>query len=180
MKLEECRGPVIINVGCGKRYRDNMVNIDVVALEGRRAPDYLADALKIPLPDDCADEVMSIHNLEHLHFWEAGDAIDEWKRLLKPGGQLTLEMPDIIKCCKNMLSGYSHSGKDPVQFSYWGAFGDPTTKDPFMMHKWGWEPRTLRALLEKHGMVDIREAETLWHPGGRAHRDFRMESRKPG
>lgn len=180
MKLEDCTvGPVIINVGCGRRYREHMVNVDIVALPGRKAPDVMADALNIPLPDNCADEVMSIHNLEHIDYWQAGAAIAEWKRLLKPGGQLTLEMPDIIKCCKNMLSGYTHSGKDPVQFSYWGIFGDPTTKDPFMMHKWGWHPGTLAALLQQHGMVEIREAAPQWHTGGRDHRDFRMESRKP-
>lgn len=179
MKLEDAKSPVILNVGCGKRYRENMVNIDIVALPGQREPDVLANCLQIPLPDACADEVMSIHNLEHLHRWEADVAIVEWKRLLKPGGQLTLELPDVIKCAKNLLKGYTHSGKDPAQFSYWGLYGDPTTQDPFMVHRWGWEPRTLRALLEKHGMVDIREEVTQWHPGGREHRDMRMVSRKP-
>jgi hypothetical protein len=179
MKLEQAPARVILNVCCGKRYRDNMVNIDVVALEDRKPPDYLAPMNKIPLPDNCADELMCIHGWEHQHPWECEATLIEWTRLLKPGGQLTLEMPDVIKCAKNLLSGYTHSGKDPVQWSYWGLYGDPNTKDQYMMHKWGWEPRTLRALLTKHGLVNIREETTEWHPGGREHRDFRMVSNKP-
>jgi SAM-dependent methyltransferase len=177
--LEKTKGRVIVNVGCGKRYREDMVNVDIVALPGRKPPDVLADALHIPLPEGCADEVMSIHNLEHIDVWQAGDAIDEWRRLLKPGGLLVLEMPDILKCCANMLSGYSHSGKDPVQFSYWGIFGDPTTKDPFMMHKWGWHPGSLRELLTLHRMMHIAQEVPQWHPGGKDNRDFRMTARKP-
>lgn len=181
MKLEEAinSGKVIINAGCGRRYREHMVNVDVVAMADRKAPDYLADVRQIPLPDACADELMAIHNLEHLHRWEADDAIIEWRRLLKPGGQLTLELPDLIKCCQNLLSGYTHSGKDPVQFSMWGIFGDDRPRDPFMCHKYGWTPKTLRALLQQYGFVDIKEETTLWHPGGREHRDMRMVSRKP-
>lgn len=170
---------VILNVCCGRRVRPGMVNVDVAAVEGRTPPDILADARSIPLPDNYADELMCIHGLEHFHPWESGDLLREWRRLLKPGGLLVLEMPDVIKCCQNMLSGYTHSGKDPVRFSYWGLYGDPTTMDPLMMHRWGWHPGTLRQLLKDHEMVDIVEAVPQWHPGGRDHRDFRMESRKP-
>lgn len=180
MKLEDATGRVILNVGCGKRARSNMVNLDVVATPGYTEPDYIIkDGSDTGLPDACADEVMSIHQIEHMYQWTVDAAITEWKRLLKPGGQLTIECPDIIKCCKNMLSGYTHSGKDPAQFSYWGCWGDPRDKDPFMNHKWGWEPRTLRALLTRHGFVDIVDQETQYHPGGRAHRDCRIEARKP-
>jgi SAM-dependent methyltransferase len=180
VKLEDCKGPVIVNVGCGKRARANMINLDVVVTEGYTAPDYLIkDGSETGLPDACADEVMSIHNFEHYYRWQVDAVLVEWKRILKPGGQLTLELPDLIKACKNVLSGYSHSGKDPDQFSMWSLYGDPRGEDVYMAHHWSWSPATLRALLEKHGFVDIREAETLWHPGGRAHRDMRLESRKP-
>lgn len=180
MKLEEATGPVIINVGCGKRARANMVNLDVVATPGYTEPDYyIKGGDDTGLPSECADEVMAIHNFEHYFRWEVDAVLVEWRRLLKPGGQLTLEMPDIIKCCKNMLTGYTHSGKNPDQFSYWGVYGDPTTMDHFMVHKWGWEPRTLTALLKQHGFTGMKEEPTKWHPGGREHRDFRMIARKP-
>jgi ubiquinone/menaquinone biosynthesis C-methylase UbiE len=169
---------IILNVCCGKRYRDNMINIDVVAQNGYRVPDILADARKIPLPDGHADEVMSIHGFEHFYRWEVDTLITEWKRLLKPGGLLVLELPDLIKCAKNVLSGYSHSGKDPEQFSMWGLYGDPRTEDPYMCHRWAWSPATLAAFLRSHGFKDIVEKQTEWHPGGREHRDMRIEARK--
>lgn len=181
MKLDEAQssGRVILNVGCGKRFRSNMVNLDVVETPGYVAPDYLIkDGSDTGLPGNCADELMSIHNFEHYYRWQVDAVMIEWKRLLKPDGLLILELPDLVKCCKNVLTGYTRAEKDPEQFSMWGLFGDPRPHDPFMCHRWGWSPQTLRAFLEKHKFHSIIDAETQWHPGGREHRDMRIEARK--
>lgn len=166
-----------LNICCGIRIREGWTNIDVVATNGH-TPDIIADARKIPLPDGCADEIMCIHGFEHFYRWEVDDLINEWKRLLKSGGLLVLEMPDLIKCCENVISGYVQPGKHPEQFGMWGLYGDPQHGNPFMGHRWGWSPKTLRAFLKSHGFVSIADAETQWHPAGRVRRDMRMEARK--
>jgi predicted SAM-dependent methyltransferase len=169
-----------LNVCCGRQVLEGWTNIDVAqSPETKKVPDLFAPATKIPLPDGCAEEVMVIHGFEHLYRWECDAALEEWKRLLKSGGRLILELPDLYKCCQNILSGFTIFDRDPDQYSYWGLYGDPRTQDPFMTHRWGWTPKTLRKILQEHGFHNILDAATQWHPAGRINRDMRMEAFKP-
>lgn len=172
-----------INACCGRHVLEGWTNVDVVPSTHKKArgkvPEILADARSVPLPDGCADEIMCIHGFEHFYPWEASDLLREWLRLLRPGGVLVLEMPDVIKCAENLISGFALPGKDPLQFNMWGLYGDPGTKDPFMMHKWGWHPASLRQALKQHGFADIADESPQWHAAGSVRRDMRMTARKP-
>lgn len=168
-----------LNVCAGRHILDGWTNVDIQASpRASRPPDILADAKAIPLPDGCADELMCIHGFEHFYRWEVDALITEWKRLLKVGGKLVLELPDLLKCCENIITGFTFGGKDPDQSGMWGLFGDPRESDPYMNHRWGWSPKTLRHFLKMHGFVDIIDVATQWHPAGRVHRDMRIEARK--
>ncbi len=167
-------GPVRLNVGCGRQVIDGIVNIDVVrSPNAKRDPELLCEMTAIPLPDGCADEVMAIHVLEHFYRWQVDEVITEWKRLLKSGGQLTLEMPDLFKCMQHILDG------QPDNKGYWGLYGDPKHKDPYMCHRWGWTPTTLIALLGEHGFTAIAEETPEWHTRHKFNRDLRVTARKP-
>lgn len=167
-----------LNLGCGERYRDGYKNIDIAPAATGRAPDILCDLRKVPLPDGCADEAMAIHVFEHFFRWEVDDVLREWNRLLKSGGLLVLEMPDVMKCAKALIENLP-SKRHPDQLHMWGLYGDPRFGNELMHHKWGWHPASLTAILTEHGFVDIVERETQWHPIGRGVRDMRMEARKP-
>jgi hypothetical protein len=168
-----------LNVGAGTRRPDGYFNVDVQ--EHPDAPkllDAVCHVKSIPLPDECADELMAIHLWEHLYRWECDEVITEWKRLLKSGGLLVLELPDLMKCCKNIIDGRVKGGKHPDQLGMWGIFGDPRTKDPHMNHCWGWTPSTLEEYLVNHGFRNIQHKQTMFHPAGRSHRDMRIEAIK--
>ncbi len=53
--------------------------------------DIVSDITSIPLPDESFDAIMCIEVLEHIP--EPAKAIEEFKRLLKPGGHLVLTAP---------------------------------------------------------------------------------------
>jgi SAM-dependent methyltransferase len=167
---------VKLNVGCGGRRIDGYTGVDAVE---RSAADVIAPANDLPFEDDSAEEVLSVHLVEHVHQWEVPALLAEWFRVIEPGGRLCLEMPDIIKCCQNVAEGRMKGGKDPDQLGMWGLYGDPRTQDPWMGHKWGWTFRTLEPLVKAAGFIKIQERPTEWHPAGREHRDFRLEARKP-
>lgn len=165
-----------LNLGCGGRRIEGFTGVDAVA---RPAVDVIAAADKLPFGDSEAAEIMAIHLFEHLEPWNAQGALEEWFRVLKSGGKLVLEMPDIIKCCQNIIDGVMRGGKHPDQLGYWGAYGDPRLKDVYMLHRWGYCFKTIKPMLEKAGFIKVTEHRTQYHPAGRDCRDFRVEAVKP-
>ncbi len=165
-----------LNIGCGNRRLLGYVGVDAVK---RDAVDIIAPAHAIPLEDGCAEEISAIHVVEHMYAWDVPDALAEWFRLLNAGGRLNLEMPDIVKSCRNIADGFTKAGKHVDQMGLWGCFGDPRLKDPYMCHRYGWTFKTIAPLVEAAGFVDIVEAKTQFHPCGRDMRDFRLEANKP-
>lgn len=174
------RGFQRLNIGCGHRRLEGYLGIDVVA---GAAVDLVAPAYQIPLPDGCADEILSVHMWEHLFLWECEPTLAEWTRLLRSGGLLVLELPDIYKCALNLVSEIQgrptyKGGKKKDQGTMWGIYGDPRERKPYMGHRWGWTPQTLEAFLTAHGYTRITHPPTRFHPNGREHRDMRIEARR--
>lgn len=168
-----------LNIGAGARRPPGYFHCDIE--EHPEAPhklDLVCDAKAIPLPDGCAVEVMAIHVFEHFYRWESEGVLREWGRLLQPGGRLVLELPNLIKCCENYLSGRMRGGKNPDQLARWGIYGDPRTGNKFMNHPWGWSPNELKGLILQNGFHDAVERPTVHHPAGRDHRDMRIEAIK--
>lgn len=167
-----------LNLGCGRTPIDGWFNIDIQSNPmAKRAPDMLSDVKKIDLPDSCAVEIQAIHLWEHLFRWQCDDVILEWSRLLRKGGRLVLEMPDLIKCCKNLIDG-KEGKKHPDQLGMWGLYGDPRDKDQFMCHRWAWTFKTLAPFLAANGFSNIIETTPQHHRVGAIVRDFRIEAIK--
>lgn len=170
-----------INFACGKQTWPDFYCVDAVRHpKASRAPDLIhvctfdkdgALVNPLPLADGCADELHSFHFLEHVYAWEAPALVEEWNRLLKSGGRLILELPNIELAARNLVA---RSGE---QMSYWALWGDPGHKDPFMTHRWGYTPDTARALLAQHGFTSIQSLPPRTH-GAKAGRDMRIEAVK--
>ena len=161
-----------LNVGCGRMVLDGWVNVDVQASpKAPRPPDYLADIRSLPFEDRSADVLMAIHVVEHFYRWEVQSLLIEWWRVLKDGGILILELPNLEAACRNVLENKGD------QMGMWPLYGDPSHKDPYMCHRWGWTPATLTKELEAVGFRKIKSAPTEYH-GKRHDRDMRLEAVK--
>ena len=168
-----------ISLGCGRHTLNGWFCIDAQPHpEATRPLDLMCDVRKIPLPNACASEVMAIHLFEHLYRWECDDVIEEWKRLLRPQGKLIMEMPDLLKLCRNVLEGRTNGRRHPDQMGMWGLYGDPGHKDPLMVHRWAWTFSAIKPFLEAHGFTNCKEERTEWHLMGRDVRDFRVTAVK--
>jgi predicted SAM-dependent methyltransferase len=157
------KSPIRLNLGAGKMALDGWLS---VGLEDQH--DIKADLHSLPLPDDYADEAMAIHVFEHFHRWEALDVLQEWRRVMKIGATLVLELPELMRCCRNVLEYRSE------RYGHWGIFGDPGYKDPLMVHKWCYTERELCELLTEAGFKRVRIGKPEWH-GRKSLRDMRVE-----
>lgn len=155
--------PVRLNLGAGNKQIEGWTSVDLAG-----EPDVVADIRELPFADGYADEVMAIHVLEHLFRWDVGSALKEWRRVLKPGGLLILELPDLVKCCRAVLAG------ERDRLTVWGLYGDPGYKDPLMVHKWGWTQEELTTELRGAGFTKVKLRDVQFHKPAR---DMRLEAR---
>lgn len=172
--LEDALEGVKVQLGCGHKPWDGWINVD-----GPRAAshaDLVADLREIPLESGIADVVAAIHVFEHFYQWETGAVLAEWKRLLKPGGKLILELPSFDKVV-DYLTVCKAKGKPAwMQMAWWALWGDPRYKDPAMTHKWGYTEPLMRQTVEAAGFERVMIMEPRYHLKVR---DMRVEAYNP-
>lgn len=172
-------GLIRLNLGCGDKILEGYVNVDIADERAGKKPDIICDIRKLTLPDAYADEAMAIHVVEHLWRWDVVDVLREWHRVLKPGGKLVLECPNLITACQEVLKNPDMAalpGKEG-QRSMWVLYGDPAWKDPLMCHRWGYTPASLGAVMQEAGFVNIRQEPAQFKM--REPRDMRVVGEKP-
>lgn len=84
-----------LHLGCGNRYIPGFVHIDAVDFPH---VDHVAtiDSLSF-IPHNSVDLIYNCHVLEHFKRRDVGRVLQEWKRVLKPGGTLRISVPDFAK-----------------------------------------------------------------------------------
>jgi predicted SAM-dependent methyltransferase len=78
----------ILNLGCGKRYVDGAINIDI-----KEPANMLTDLTKLPWlwRDNSIDGIYTSHFLEHTQ--NPKEILQECHRILKPYGFLSIKVP---------------------------------------------------------------------------------------
>lgn len=90
--------PVKLDIGCGvpESTREGYIGVDRYADN----PDaVVADMWDLPFIDGCIDEIYSGQALEHISKFQIIPTLTEWKRVLKIGGKLEINVPDLEWSC---------------------------------------------------------------------------------
>jgi predicted SAM-dependent methyltransferase len=94
--------PLRLHIGCGDNPLSGWVNIDRIS----RAPGVTTDidATCLPFADASVDAVLAEHVFEHFSFDDEAKVWHEMARALRPGGTLTIEVPDFEWVCSTFLA----------------------------------------------------------------------------
>lgn len=146
---------VKINLGCGLDKRPGYINVDI---RKEVDPDLVWDMERTPypFPDESAEEILMKDSLEHVSWRKVEDVIRECHRILKRGGVLRIQVPDLVAIAKKVILLGSY---DWDQISYWVYGGQDY---PENTHKSGFTISTLKRLLERHGFA----VEEIYNDGG--------------
>jgi len=118
-----------LNLGCGdfRIEEEGFVNIDARELP---TVDVVADITELPYDDNSIEFIYAGHILEHCEDWRK--ALTEWKRVLKPEGEIIITIPDIVKAIslyslgmasEDLLKAIVRGGEDVTYHKdvWWGG-----------------------------------------------------------
>ena len=131
-------------IGGGTDYQEGYVNLDIC----QKPCDVRGDIRHFPFADNSFISIDCHHVLEHLGRDDAVLAAGEFLRVLCPGGQLCLSVPDIIGVIRAIMSGeidWAHG----IEMFYGKQDYEANT------HHWGYWGGSLKELMEGCGFVTM-------------------------
>lgn len=163
-----------LNLGAGGVDYQDYLSVD---LNDKRAHIHM-DITKLDFDDNSVTEILASHVFEHLNPYKAFEILQDWLRVLKPGGKLIMEMPDIEKVCRAFLEADLQLRYGLLNVIY-GSVNTTDTGDPSDItspHLFGWWPQSMYDHLMGAGYENVVFMdEQIPHPG----HNFRVEANKP-
>lgn len=167
------RQRTVLYVGCGapvarektlhwsfKHVGWNVVYLDV---DPKAEPDVVASIVDMaPIESGSVDAVFAAHVLEHVCSHEVPLALHEFLRVLRPDGDVLIQVPDLRQACEAVAEG---RGEQPLYQSPAGPicamdmlFGYRRYVElaPAMGHKTGFTEKSLALALASAGFVEVR------------------------
>jgi SAM-dependent methyltransferase len=147
--------PVRLHLGCGSRLFDEYINVDGEYMQGD--PNVTIHDITKPflLPDNSVDEILTVHVIEHLNRSRVPPMFIEWLRILRPGGFVAVEWPDLLKMCQEIVTNPAVFWSDDrrvLKRTVLGIYGDNERyPDPVMLHKWGYSAESMSRLFKSLG-----------------------------
>ena len=119
-----------------------------VNLDETKPGDVLAQVPPFPFRDECFDEILMSHVVEHMTLVDGRALMKECHRILKPGGVVTVIVPDGKIVALAYLAGQIDNWKlnDSLLYSYCQE----------SQHRWLYDRRTLTQIIADAGFVGLR------------------------
>lgn len=95
-----------LNLGCGADVRQGWENLDYNPNVCKRRGVKRCDVFKkLPYPDGSVSEIHARYVLEYGSYHRTPQVIEEWLRVLEPGGTITIAVPDFEAIARDYVSG---------------------------------------------------------------------------
>jgi len=136
-------------LGSGKRVLPGFIHVDIADFAHI---DYRSPIDRLGMFESrVADEIYSSHSLEYFDLFETEAALREWWRVLKPGGELYLAVPDFRALIRVYEETQDLAAIHGPLFGRWPVLGT----DEVVYHKSAWDSTTLVKTLSHAGFEDI-------------------------
>ncbi len=150
-----------LHLACGIRnFGEEWIHID----GGDFSHLHSKDITKLPFKGNEVDLIYCSHAIEYFDRDEIILVLNEWKRVLKPGGMLRLAVPDF----ETMIDLY-HDCKIKLEDILGPLYGKWKMGDFYVYHKTTYDYRSLETLLKEIGFKNIQPYD--WHRTEHAHID---------
>ena len=152
-----------LHLGCGKRYLEGFIHVDIAEFEHI---DY-----QLPVDDlstfesNQADEIYASHVLEYFDRNDVISVLNEWRRVLKPGGILRLAVPNFPKLIEVYQLSKDLSSIIGPLYGKWDI-----GNQEFIYHKTVYDKNSLNNILADVGFKDIKEWD--WKEFFKEQKDF--------
>jgi predicted SAM-dependent methyltransferase len=132
--------------------------------------DAYADASHLPYSTGEVDSILTVQVAEHFSRAEVVKVLAEWYRVLRSGGQLFVDVPDLMGILKMLIDAVDVKDDEWVARLLYGSH-----KNRYSCHSWGYTPRSLSHLLKTAGFANTKEVSLIEH----AYPAFMLMSVKP-
>jgi hypothetical protein len=112
----------------------------------------------LPYAPDSVDEIRSVQCLEHLPMRDVPRVLRYWHGLLKAGGVLHVDVPDLEETARQLLAQTDEASKDWYYRLVYGS-----QKNEYAFHKSGFSPARLERLLREAGFREVRHLPNALH-----------------
>ena len=173
-----------LEIGPGLSRIPDFETLNVV---GGMNVDYVCDASKhLPFDAETFDIIYGSHILEHIPWYQTGDVLKEWVRILKTGGVLEVWVPDGLKIAESFVAAEREGASDFNKDGWWRynehhdpcvwmngrtfSYGDGTGRPGHPnWHRGLFSERYMRKLFSDAGLMELRvlkRAEVRGHDHG--------------
>lgn len=149
-----------LNLGAGDNRQEGYVSVDL----REDVADVVCDVRKLEgYADGEVDEILAEDLLEHFPADQTADLLEEWARVLKPGGLLTVKVPNLYLLARNIVA-YTDLGRlDAVACLVRNVYGGHRygPDGAWDAHHTGWVPAQLHDVLTLAGFEVLSDDGAL-------------------
>lgn len=173
---DDCLSMPRLNAGSGQMLKKEYINYDMKEWTHHgMITDVIGtiETITDTLPTDFFAEILNTHVIEHFREADALVMLADFHKLLRPGGKLILEGPDVL----GAYWYYIEKKNDPGQYiECLFAEANRLKYGDEMAHRSGWTCDIAAKALRTVGFTVIHKGFGMTHGMGR--RDFRVEGLK--
>ena len=137
-----------LHLGCGKRYLSGFTHVDI---ENFEHIDFNSGIENLSyIESESVSEIYSSHSFEYFDRKQAMSVLAEWNRVLSPGGNLYLTVPNFA----SLVEIYSLTGK--LDAIIGPLFGRWENSNNTIFHKTTWDLDALSSAMEGSGFTDVK------------------------